>query len=62
MTFYCKRCNSYTHAEEWHSFSYRRQWIKRLKKMHGDDIDPRFEKQYADLLADFRNTKSRIKS
>lgn len=30
MTVWCGRCQSSDHAEEWHSFAYRRWWLRNL--------------------------------
>lgn len=28
MIFYCARCRGYGHAEGWHTFAYRRKWVR----------------------------------
>ena len=33
MTIFCEKCQRWGHAEAWHSFAYRRWWVKHLKSM-----------------------------
>lgn len=30
VTFWCNRCQCYGHSGEWHTFAYRRRWLKHL--------------------------------
>jgi len=44
MTVFCTRCNSNTHAEEWHSFAYRRWYIHLRRAFKNGTLEEAFLK------------------
>lgn len=49
MTFWCNRCETYGHAAEWHTFKYRRWWVKVQRDVKGGMLN--LEKLLVELEA-----------